>query len=133
MRAKGRFLAALAASAMLLTAMAGPVAANDSDVIRTGSCSGNSDWKLKVGLDDGRIDMEFEVDQNRIGKTWFVRLKDNGEVFWKGFRTTQAPSGSFEVSKRTSDSVGGDRIVAYARNVNSGEVCRGVITYTRGR
>ena len=132
MRGKARFLGVLAASAMLLTAMAGPVAANDSDVIKTGSCSGNSDWKLKVGLDDGRIDMEFEVDQNRIGKTWFVRLKDNGDVFWRGHRVTEAPSGSFEVSKRTRNRTGDDRIVAYARNVNSGEVCRGVITYTRG-
>jgi hypothetical protein len=133
MRRTTRFLAALAATAMLLTAMAGPVAANDSDVTRTGSCGGRSDWKLKVGLDDGRIDMEFEVDQNRIGKTWFVRLKDNGAVFWKGFRTTQAPSGSFEVSRRTSDSAGNDRIIAHARNLNSGEVCRAVITYKRGR
>ena len=132
MRGKTRFLGVLAGTAMLLAAMAGPVAANDSDVIKTGSCSGNSDWKLKVGLDDGRIDMEFEVDQNRVGKTWFVRLKDNGDVFWKGERVTQAPSGSFEVSKRTANRTGDDRIVAYARNVNSGEVCRGVITYTRG-
>jgi hypothetical protein len=132
MRGKTRFLGVLGATAMLLTAMAGPVAANDSDVIKTGSCSGSSDWKLKVGLDDGRIDMEFEVDQNRVGKTWSVRLKDNGDVFWQGERVTQAPSGSFEVSKRTANRAGDDRIVARAVNVNSGEVCRGVITYTRG-
>ena len=132
MRGKTRFLGVLGATAMLLTAMAGPVAANDSDVIKTGSCSGSSDWKLKVGLDDGRIDMEFEVDQNRVGKTWSVRLKDNGDVFWQGERVTQAPSGSFEVSKRTANRAGDDRIVARAVNVTSGEVCRGVITYTRG-
>jgi len=88
---RGReMLAAIAAVTILVASLAGPVAANDSDVIRTGNCSSNSDWKLKVGLDNGRIDVEFEVDQNRIGKTWYVRLKDNGTVFWKGYRTTLA-------------------------------------------
>ncbi len=132
MRGKGRIIAAVTAVSILVAGLAAPVAANDSDVIKTGSCSGSSDWKLKVGLDDGRIDMEFEVDQNRIGKTWFVRLKDNGTVFWSGYRTTLAPSGSFEVSKRTRDRAGDDRIVAKATNVNSGEVCRAVITYRLG-
>ena len=128
MRTYQRAFAIVGAATMLLAAVAGPVAANDSDVIRTGSCSGNSDWKLKGGIDDGRIDVEFEVDQNRIGQTWSVRLKDNGEVFFRARRITQAPSGSFEVSRRTANRPGSDRIVGFARNVNSGETCRGVIT-----
>ena len=113
---------------LLVLTMAAPAVANDSDVIRTGSCSGSSDWKLKGGIDDGRIDVEFEVDQNRVGRTWSVRLKDNGEVFFSGLRTTQAPSGSFEVNRRTANRPGSDRIVGFARNVKSGETCRGVIT-----
>ena len=49
-----------------------------------GPCSGTSDWKLKAKADNGRLEVEFEVDQNVAGDTWTVRLKDNGMVFFKG-------------------------------------------------
>lgn len=127
MRGKGRLLAAMAATVMLLTAMAGPVAARDGDVQRSGACSGNSTWKLKAGPRDGMIKVEFEVDQNKVGKTWRVRLSDNGTIFFRGLRVTQAPSGSFTVNRRTTDLAGTDKIVAFARNLNSGETCRGVV------
>ena len=40
--------------------------------IRTGSCSGSADWKLKAKHDSGVIETEFEVDSNRTGQTWRV-------------------------------------------------------------
>lgn len=122
-----RLPAGLVAAVMLVAALAGPAAARDDDVIRRGDCSGNSTWKLKAGQRDGRIEVEFEVDQNRVGRTWRVRLADNGDVFWRGTRTTQAPSGSFSVDRTTTNLPGTDRIVGVARNPNSGEVCRGVL------
>lgn len=117
----------VATAVLLIGAMTAPVAAKSGDVVRTGDCSGSANWKLKGGLDDGRIKVEFEVDSNRIGQTWRVRLKDNGEVFFRGLRTTLAPSGSFTVEKRTANRAGTDKIVGFARNVNSGQTCRGVI------
>jgi hypothetical protein len=36
-------------------------------VIKTGSCSGASDWKLKLKTEDAGIGVEFEVDQNVSG------------------------------------------------------------------
>jgi hypothetical protein len=39
--------------------------AKDGDVIRTGDCSGRADWKLKVSPENGRWEVEFEVDSNR--------------------------------------------------------------------
>lgn len=127
MRFTWRLPAGIVAALVLITALAGPAAARDSDVIRRGDCSGVSTWKLKAGLRDGRIEVEFEVDQNRIGRSWRVRLSDNGEVFWRGTRTTQAPSGSFSVERTTANLPGTDRIVGYARNPDSGEICRGVL------
>ena len=50
--------------AAMLSLPAG-VAAKDGDVIRTGSCSGRSDWKLKLSPEDGRIEVEFEIDFER--------------------------------------------------------------------
>jgi hypothetical protein len=108
----------------------GPVAmAKGGDVIRTGSCSGTSTWKLKVSPDNGRLEVDFEVDQNRAGDTWSVRMRDNGVLFFSGQRVTQAPSGSFEVRKLTANRAGADNIVARATNLRTGEVCRGTATF----
>ena len=50
--------------AAMLSLPAG-VAAKDGDVIREGNCTGRSDWKLKLSPENGRIEVEFEVDQQR--------------------------------------------------------------------
>jgi hypothetical protein len=120
-------LAALAAAVALVAAM--PAAASgDNEVLRTGNCSGSSDWKLKLDFDDGRIETEFEVDQNRNGERWRVVLKRDGRRFFRDVRTTHAPSGSFEVERRLRNRAGKDRIVARAVNLRTGEVCRGAAT-----
>jgi hypothetical protein len=103
--------------------------AANNDVVRTGNCSGASDWKLKVSPDDGRLEVEFEVDQNRNGQVWNVVLRHNGNAFFSGQRTTQAPSGSFEVRKFTRNAAGTDMIVGRATNPKTGEVCRGAINF----
>jgi hypothetical protein len=113
----------------LLTVAPLAASAKDGDIIRSGSCTGATDWKLKLSPEDGRIEVEFEVDQNRVGRTWNVRMKRDGAVFWRGQRTTRAPSGSFEVRRVTNDGAGRDRIVARAVNPASGEVCRGAATF----
>lgn len=123
----GTLATGILATGMLATAPA--IAAKGTDVVRTGNCSANSDWKLKVGPDDGRLEVEFEVDQNRNGQTWNVVLKHNGAAFWRGQRTTKAPSGSFEVRKLTSNKAGTDTIVGRATNPKTGETCRGVINF----
>ena len=119
-----------AVALIALAALSGPTAvfANDADVIREGNCSGASDWKLKLSPENGRIEVEFEVDQNRNGVTWNVRLKRNGNLFFAGQRTTQAPSGSFEVRRVTNNGAGSDVFVARAINPATGEVCRGTAT-----
>jgi hypothetical protein len=108
-------------------ALAGPAGASGGDAVRSsGSCGGSVVWKLKAKHDNGRIDVEFEVDSNRVGQTWTVRLRDNGELFFSSQRTTQAPSGSFTVEKRTADRVGSD--VIRARAVHGDRVCVGSVT-----
>jgi hypothetical protein len=100
-------------------------AANDDDVIREGACSGASDWKLKLSPENGAIEVEFEVDQNVVGDTWRVVMRHNGEVFFRGRRTTKAPSGSFEVRRVAENLDGTDSFRARARNLSTDETCRG--------
>jgi hypothetical protein len=119
--------AALLASTLLWVT---PASANDSDVIREGNCSAASDWKLKLSEENGRIEVDFEVDQNVVGETWQVVLKQNGVTFFRGTRVTQAPSGSFEVRRVTDNLAGDDHFVGLARNVSTGETCRGAAIWT---
>ena len=101
--------------------------AKDGDVIRRGSCSGATDWKLKLSPEDGKIEVEYEVDSNRRGQTWAVRIVKNGNVIFRGNRTTSGPSGSFEVRVVTSNPAGSD--VFRARATHAGETCRGGATF----
>ncbi len=114
-----------------LALMAAPVgvAAKDGDIIREGNCSGAADWKLKLSPENGRIEVEFEVDQNINGRVWNVTLKRNGNVVFRGQRTTQAPSGSFELRRVTNNGAGPDNFVARAVDQRSGQVCRGTATF----
>ena len=115
-------LAAAVAIAVVPTTAAG--SGGDAEVVKRGGCTGASTWKLKLGAEDGRIETEFEVDQNRNGERWRVTLRRNGVRFFRGIRTTQPPSGSFEVRRLTSNEPGRDRIVARTRNLRTGELCR---------
>lgn len=121
-----RILGAAVAVTMMLTVIGTmPASAKDGDVIRRGSCSRRAAWKLKLSPQDGRIEVEYEVDSNRIGQTWRVRIFKNGNRIFRGTRTTQGPSGSFEVRLVTSNTAGTDHFKARARNPKSGELCVG--------
>ena len=124
-----RAIAVMVAAFSLATLATGPASANDADVIRRGQCSGASDWKLKLSPEDGRLEVEYEVDSNVVGQTWRVLLFRDGERFFRGTRTTQAPSGSFEIERVISNSPGDDIVRARARNLATDEVCRGSATF----
>ena len=79
-----------------------------------GSCHGGGTFKLQAKHDDGRIEVEYEVDSNRAGQVWHVRLTDNGNPVFTGRARTMAPSGSFEIHKHTRNRAGSDRIHAHA-------------------
>ena len=115
-----------AAGALAFTVMGTTTAfAKDGDVIRRGSCSGSTDWKLKLSPENGKIEVEYEVDSNKVGQTWRVRLFHDGNRFFSGTRTTAGASGSFEVRQVAANHSGSDSFRARAVNVASGEVCGG--------
>ena len=127
----GRATAFITGLLVATTLVAVPIgaAAKDGDIIRRGDCTARSDWKLKLSPENGRIEVEFEVDQNRNGQKWNIRMKRNGNLFWRGARWTQPPSGSFEVRRLTRNGAGVERIVVRARNTRTGEFCRGVARF----
>jgi hypothetical protein len=116
--------------ATLLVGAAPATFAKEGDVIREGACSGRSDWKLKLSRESGRIEVEFEVDQNKVGRRWRVTLKKNGNRFFRGFKRTTARSGSFELRRVASNAPArNDFVVAQARSLRGGESCLGAATF----
>jgi hypothetical protein len=129
---KGALVAGILATA-LVGAGSGAAHASgghDSTEVRaSGSCSGTTDWKLKAKQDDGRLEVELEVDANRVGQTWQVTMSDNGTPFFSGSRVTAAPSGSFEVRATTANRAGTDRVTAVATNTRTHERCSAALSY----
>lgn len=118
--------AAVVAGGLVLAAPA--EAKGSRATIVRGDCSGATNWKLKAKPDDGRLEVEFEVDSNRVGQRWSWKIRHDGAVKASGVRTTLAPSGSFSVERRIVDAPGAHRIKATATNLRTGEVCRATLT-----
>jgi predicted ATPase len=123
-------IATVVLGALVIGGSAVPALAKDGDVIRRGACSGASDWKLKLSEENGRVEVEYEVDQNRVGDTWRVRMRHNDDLVFAGKRTTKAPSGSFQVRILQRDRAGDDVFRGRAVNLRTGEVCGGRAVWT---
>ena len=116
--------------ALLATiALPAPALAKDGDVIRRGSCSEGASWKLKASPEDGRIEVEGEVDSNKKGQTWRWRLVHNGSVTARGKATTSGPSGSFDVERTVVNLKGVDKLKFRAHHAGSDETCVGRLRF----
>jgi hypothetical protein len=114
-------------ASLALLALGSPAFAKNGDVLVNGTCTGNSTSKLKLKADNGRIEAEFEVDQNRNGVPWTVVLTRNGTRVAQLTRVTKAPSGSFEARKLIANSAGADVVKATAHR--AGETCSARATF----
>ena len=116
-------LAVAVALATVAAALTVAPRASAKDGLRvSGTCTKGSTAKLKLSREDGRIEVEFEVDQNRNGVRWHVGLRRNGALVASTTARTRAPSGSFSVRRLIADGQGTDRVTAVARRA-SGERC----------
>jgi hypothetical protein len=113
------------AVAVVVTGAAPPAGAARDDVRSHGSCSGSAAWTLKAKPDDGRLEVEGEVDANRSGQLWRWTILRNGHVVAHGRATTHAPSGSFSRERHIANPAGPDRIGWRAKNPATGQLCRG--------
>ncbi len=116
---------AFAAVVVAVLVIPSPARAGDGRVVRRGSCSGLSEWKLDVRKEDGgRIRVQLEIEGGRSGQDWHIFMSDNGARIFSGTRTSGS-GGYVEVRVHTTDLAGSDAIKAAANNVVSGESCVG--------
>jgi hypothetical protein len=113
--------------ALALLALGSPALAKDGDVLARGTCTGRSAVKLKLSAEDGRIEVEVEVDQNRDGVRWAVVLTRDGDRVARLTRLTRAPSGSFTARKLVANPAGADVVRAVA--TRRGESCTARATW----
>jgi hypothetical protein len=113
-------------AAALAVSIAPSASAKGGDGVRVaGVCSSHSTALLKVKHRDGRLEVEFEVDQNRNGVPWSVQLLRNGRLAVASARTTGAPSGSFSLERTLA---AGNSPVIRARATRNGETCTATLT-----
>ena len=115
-------LAAVLALAVVALAAVPAGMAKDGDVLRAGTCTRASTSKIKLSDEDGRIEVEVEVDQNRNGVRWTVAIFQNGRRIARMIRVTRGPSGSFEARIVALNRPGRDGFRARAVS-RTGEVC----------
>jgi hypothetical protein len=116
--------AAIAIAAALGATTVQAASAKSGDGVRVaGTCSDTSSSKLKVKRDDRRLQVEFEVDQNRAGVPWTVELRKDGRLVFQGTRTTLAPSGSFNLERR----IAGVKGTITASATRAGEGCAATV------
>ena len=117
-----RMLIGAAVAGLAALPLAAPAGAKDGDVRVTKACTGPSDIKIKLSPEDGRLEVEVEVDQNRNGVQWTWTLLRGQRQLATGKATTRRPSGSFEVRRVVNDNNGTDTLTAKATRA-SGERC----------
>jgi hypothetical protein len=114
----------LATTALLaVPALAGPAQAKGGDAVTNSAACATGTIKVKAKVDNGKIEVEGQVDTNRVGQTWNWRVLRNGTVTVKGSKVTAAPSGSFSVTRRIANPAGQDTITFRAARPATGKVC----------
>ena len=117
--------ATLLATAALLAVpvVAAPAQAQGGDAVSNSAACATGTIKVKAKVDDGALEVEGEVDTNRVGQTWNWRIVRNGTVAVQGSKVTAAPSGSFSVNRRIANPAGQDTIRFRAVRPATGKVC----------
>jgi hypothetical protein len=99
----------------------------DDEVRVAGTCGGGAKSKLKVKADDGRLEVEVEVEHVRRASRWRVTLVQEGRVAWRGTVRAGRASGAFAVRRSLRDLAGADR-VSFRAWGPGGVTCRAVAT-----
>jgi hypothetical protein len=112
-------------TAPLLAAATPAFASGGGGVSASGACTNGGHFELKAKHDDGAIELEYQVDSNRAGQLWAVRITDNGAVVVSRHATTGGWSGSFTIRKVIANRPGTDKI--HARATFKNHTCGGTV------
>ncbi len=108
---------------LLAVALPLATASSASAVEKRGGCSqGKAHYEFDVEKDDGRFEVDFEVDSNVRGQTWRLTLHHDGKRVFRDVRTTNR-EGEVGFERNRPNTAGRDAFRAKAVNLGNGEVC----------
>lgn len=117
-------------SAVAVLAGLGPVTGASAGPVTeraTGSCTGNTSWKLVVHRSGGKLSVVYRIIGGPARHRWTIFLDDNGVGFFARSRTANR-KGNLRVTDSTSNLPGKDVVSAAASDRSTGESCIGSVT-----
>lgn len=117
---KAPFLSTLVITAAVATFS--PAFAKTGDIIKRANCPGSAKSKLKASPENGRIEVEYEIDDAVAGERWQIILKKGNRRIFKGVRTVNKAR-EIHLRKVIRNEPGTERISAKARNLDTGGRC----------
>ena len=119
-------ITALVTIGLVATGVIAPLAAQagNAEVKKEGPCSGRSEWKLEIRLEDNNtFRVRWEADSGIVGQRWTLTLRQNGAVIASAVRTTNA-DGEAQLNLRgVQNKAGMDTFAGFARQIRTGETC----------
>jgi hypothetical protein len=92
-----------------------------------GVCSGRGDWELELEKEDGRIEVKVQVDGDRAGRLWSIRIHHDGTLVTSILRRAN-DRGRIIVERDRANHQGADTFRFRAVDQVSGQVCAGSLS-----
>ena len=119
-----RTLAIGASATLLAVALPLATASSASAVEKRGGCSqGKAHCEFDVEKDDGRFEVDFEVDSNVRGQKWRLTLHHDGKRVFRDVRTTNR-EGEVGFERNRPNTAGRDAFRAKAVNLGTARSAR---------
>ena len=97
-----------------------------SAVDKTGTCGG-ARYELSVDRDNGRFEVEADIDNARAGSKWRITLRHDGKRFYNQVRTADR-EGDISVDRHRPNTAGKDVFKLRVKRVGGGAACSHTIT-----
>lgn len=120
-----RPIATVAAAALMAVPATTLVAAPASADGKSGRCGG-AQFQLSVEKDDGRFEVEADIDDAAPGSRWRIVLRHDGQRFFKDVRRADG-DGDISVDRNRRDTAGRDVFRLTVKRVGSDGSCTHVI------
>jgi hypothetical protein len=113
-------------TALLAVPAATLMAAPANAVEKSGRCSG-ARFELNAEKDDGRFEVEADIDNARPGSKWRVVLRHDGKKIYNQVRTADR-EGDIEVERNRRNTAGKDVFRLTVKKVGTKSACTRTIT-----
>jgi hypothetical protein len=118
-----RRLTATAATASLLALPAVALSASPAAAVQNQKSCAGANVKLEAERDDGRHEVQVDIDNGQRGERWRVKLFQNGDRFVNVVRTVGGDDRDIDLDRDRRNTAGADTYKLRAKNLRTGGAC----------